>query len=179
MAQAATSTVVVSSGSPSVVGQSVTFTATVAVSLLGLALFLFRGKAGLNIDFVGGTAYGGRLTKPLTIEELRRLLDKDRQEVALKVQSVTRKQDDGRLFELVVSDGSTATVSLPNPAKGDNAAAQEANIKERASQLPDWSVEQIFVTDPENTRGGSASRFFTIRSTEKAPNLKQHAVSRM
>jgi SecD/SecF fusion protein len=155
------------------------FTATVIASVLGLALFLFRGKAGLNIDFVGGTAYGGRLTKPLTIEELRRLLEKDRQEVALKVQSVTRKQDDGRLFELVFSDGSTATVSLPNPPKGDTAAAQEANVKERASQLPDWSVEQIFVTDPENTRGGSSSRFFTIRSTEKAPDLVQVAVARL
>src|SRR5262245_22279770 len=69
------------------------FTITVALTVIGLAVFLLRGKSSLNIDFVGGTAFGGVLTKPLTIEELRNLLGKDKQDVALKVERVERKDD--------------------------------------------------------------------------------------
>src|SRR5205823_4555129 len=37
------------------------FTATSAITVLGLVLFLVRGEAGLNVDFRGGTVYAGRL----------------------------------------------------------------------------------------------------------------------
>src|SRR5262245_49308619 len=37
------------------------FALTAAMSVAGLAVFLLRGETGLNIDFVGGTAYGGQL----------------------------------------------------------------------------------------------------------------------
>jgi SecD/SecF fusion protein len=44
------------------------FTATVILTILGGTLFIMRDKAGLNIDFTGGTAYSGELKKPLSLE---------------------------------------------------------------------------------------------------------------
>src|SRR5262249_2133785 len=50
------------------------FTATILLTILGFTLFVVRGKAGLNIDFIGGTAYTGQLNKMVTISELRESL---------------------------------------------------------------------------------------------------------
>ena len=47
------------------------FTATIILSILGLALFLMRGEAGLNIDFTGGTAYTFQFKEPKTTSEVR------------------------------------------------------------------------------------------------------------
>lgn len=60
------------------------FAATAFLTVLGAALFIYRadsdpqsGKATvLNIDFTGGTAFTGRLAKPLSLRELRERLDK-------------------------------------------------------------------------------------------------------
>src|SRR5205823_1837246 len=59
------------------------FVFTVTVSVLGVLLFLARGKAALNMDFVGGTVYGGELTSFKTIDELRAMLDESRQQERL------------------------------------------------------------------------------------------------
>jgi SecD/SecF fusion protein len=59
------------------------FTATLVLTALGLGLFLWRlnpdekGRSVMNIDFIGGTAYTGKLAKPMTIEELRDKLEKN------------------------------------------------------------------------------------------------------
>ncbi|HEY1379130.1 MAG TPA: protein translocase subunit SecD, partial [Gemmataceae bacterium] len=71
------------------------FTATVVLTVIGLGVFLIRGPAGLNIDFVGGTAYGGQLTKPMDVEALRGLLSTKRQETRLAVKDVKEASDDG------------------------------------------------------------------------------------
>jgi SecD/SecF fusion protein len=47
------------------------FTATILLTILGFTLFVVRGQAGLDIDFVGGTAYTGQLNEMATIGELR------------------------------------------------------------------------------------------------------------
>ena len=48
------------------------FTATIFLTIVGAALFIYHlDKGGLNIDFRGGTAYGGVLAKPMDIKELR------------------------------------------------------------------------------------------------------------
>ncbi len=61
------------------------FTATIVLTILGAGLFVWRLPGAnaaqnqssiLNIDFTGGTAYTGRLIKPLTIGELREKLEK-------------------------------------------------------------------------------------------------------
>jgi SecD/SecF fusion protein len=61
------------------------FTATIALTVLGAALFIYRldsdhsrGKSSvLNIDFIGGTAYTAQLTEPKTLKNLRDKLEKD------------------------------------------------------------------------------------------------------
>ncbi len=60
------------------------FTATIILTILGAALFVWRmpdpaqaqKPSILNIDFVGGTAYGGELTEMVDAEQLRRVLEK-------------------------------------------------------------------------------------------------------
>jgi SecD/SecF fusion protein len=47
------------------------FTATIILSLLGLALFLYRGEEGLNIDFTGGTAYTFQFKEPKAVNDVR------------------------------------------------------------------------------------------------------------
>src|SRR5262249_16384226 len=69
------------------------FTVTVVLTVVGLAVFLWRGPAGLDIDFVGGTAYGGQLEEPLRIEQLRDLLGHRHQGERLTVKSVSQKND--------------------------------------------------------------------------------------
>ena len=56
------------------------FGATIALAVLGITLFIGRLPNDLDIDFVGGTAYGGKLTKGKTIQELRDLVDEKNQE---------------------------------------------------------------------------------------------------
>src|SRR5205085_1147092 len=56
------------------------FAATILLTVLGASIFFWRlDKGGLNIDFVGGTAYTGRLTKPVSIGDLRVAADEEGQ----------------------------------------------------------------------------------------------------
>src|SRR5262249_11379535 len=49
------------------------FTATIILTVLGGGLFLYRlDKGGLDIDFVGGTAYTGRLRSEIDLTDLRK-----------------------------------------------------------------------------------------------------------
>jgi hypothetical protein len=51
-------------------------------------------------------------------------------------------------------------------------------VRARASHLPDLSVEQIFGSG-SNLAGESGSRLFTVRTSERAPELVQVVVSRL
>src|SRR5262249_39530182 len=61
------------------------FIATVTLGVLGFALFF--GRAPFNIDFVGGTAFGSQLTRPLSIGQLRDLVSEERQNKYLEVEA--------------------------------------------------------------------------------------------
>jgi SecD/SecF fusion protein len=97
------------------------FTATIVLTIVGAAVFIYRlDRGGLNIDFTKGTAYTGKLTQFMNMQELRsHLLETD---------------------------------------------------------LPDISVEQIFVNDPEfsNDKG---SKLFTVRTSEQNVDKVQQAIS--
>jgi SecD/SecF fusion protein len=98
------------------------FAGTVILTVLGAALFVWRlDRGGLNIDFIGGTAYGGELVKPVDADELRQALAK--------------------------------------------------------SDLPDLSVEQIFISAPGYTEG-TKSRLFTVRTSEKNVNKVQDDINK-
>src|SRR5262249_21235763 len=62
------------------------FTATIVLTIFGITVFLLRGERGLNIDFVGGTAYTGELREKKDIGALRDLLGEAHQGQVLRVQ---------------------------------------------------------------------------------------------
>ncbi len=175
------------------------FGLTAISSVLGLALFLARGEKSLNVDFTQGTVYGGRLTDGqerslgTTADGKLGLLDllsKDRQDTRLKVKDVTPKRGgeagteqrtDANYYSIVYeeADGkSTAvTVTLANKPDGATEAEQMADLKARAGHLPDASVEQVFLKDDAFDQNKSAS--FTVRTTEKEPELVQVMLDRL
>ncbi|MBY0526842.1 MAG: protein translocase subunit SecD [Gemmataceae bacterium] len=157
------------------------FAATLILTFLGITIFLIRGKDGLNIDFVGGTAYGGQLAEPMDVSKLRGYLGERNQEKALKVVDVQEKNDEGTLYQITYDDGqgktTTRTVELPNKAAGNTPEERKKDVADRAKTLPDWSVEQIFLNTEPNESG--QSRFFTVRTSEKASDLVQVVVARL
>jgi len=159
------------------------FAATVSLTIIGGTVFLVRGSQGLNIDFVGGTAYGAQLKEPASMTMLRQLVSEANQHERLRVERVEEDlASDGKRFSITFAgDGPegdrTFLVALPNKAEGATREEREKSIAERASSLPDVAVEQIFLSSEPNT--GGATRFFTVRSSEKAPELVQVAVFRL
>src|SRR5262249_45654842 len=100
------------------------FTATVILTIAGAALFVYRlDKGGLNIDFVGGTAYGGQLNERGTIQDPR-------------------------------------------------------DMREQKSDLPDLSIEQSFVSDPDIS-SGNRSKLFTVRTTERNAAKVQEEINKL
>jgi SecD/SecF fusion protein len=147
------------------------FTATIILTVFGITVFLIRGKEGLNIDFTGGTAYSAQLNKAVDIKTLRSLLSEEAQKQRLHVTKVEPLGSEGRSFEITYSDNEHLKVDLPH-------AATPEELKTRASQLPDLSVEQIFLTSYAEAESGK-SRFFTVRTSEKAPELVQASIDRL
>src|SRR5262249_24880430 len=180
--------------------RNVMFIATLTLAVAGIALFIGRLPNDLNIDFVGGTAYGGQLNKALNIQELRELVEEPNQKKWLK--GVTAKEVEGSggySYQLTYEKGEPKTVSvnmanlvLPNPpapAKSEeqakyqeelrNVVAQrEAIMAQRASELPDPSAEQIFISSDEEPDPAKTKRF-NIRTSEKEPDLVQAILDRL
>jgi SecD/SecF fusion protein len=174
------------------------FTTSVALTLIGAILFVGRLPHNLNIDFVGGTAYGGALKQPVTMTELRRLVNEENQKKWLNVQAKEEPNSGGLQYALTYTnpDGTTesrtvnlANTPLPDPRDGSGELAKvieqrEAIIAARAGELPDASPEQIIVSfseeeAAETTSGDDASRHFVLRTTEKEPEIVQAVLDRV
>ena len=108
--------------------------------------------AGLNIDFVGGTAYGGQLKEPKRIDQLRDLLDHKHQEAQLKIKSVQQANESGKLFNIEYTDGPQESVAFKEPIAGATNQDREKNVAELAATLPDWSVVQTFLSSEEHSK---------------------------
>ncbi|HMF12867.1 MAG TPA: protein translocase subunit SecF, partial [Gemmataceae bacterium] len=155
------------------------FAATVILTIFGVTVFLVRGRAGLNIDFIGGTSYSGQLAAghAQDITGLRHLLSEQRQRDLLAVPEggVKPVGSDGRTFEITyateVGGSRTETVSLPNSATPEE-------VRRRAQELPDLAVKQIFLSQYREA-DPSQSRFFTVETSEKAPELVLASVNRL
>ncbi|HKB36270.1 MAG TPA: protein translocase subunit SecD, partial [Gemmataceae bacterium] len=167
----------------------VMFAVTVGLSVAGIALFGYRvSTGGLNIDFVGGTAFTGRLANSENIVTLRRLLGEECQAQALQAEVEEVPGGEGQAFKITYAAGQarvkdadgkeielnypaeTRTVHLPNPDKAEN-------VRQHARALPDLSVEQIFRSDaPANANG---SDVFNVRTTERSPDLVFAALDRL
>jgi SecD/SecF fusion protein len=163
------------------------FTATIALTVVGISVFVLRLPEDLNIDFNGGTAYGGQLVEPVSLGDLRDLLGDKNQEQFLQVAQVQRlPSEEGQYaFEITYHDPSgqdvKRTIHFPNRPGGNKATPDEeiADVRDRASKLPDLSVEQIFPGSEADVGNRSRSRFFTVRTTEKAPELVQAEIGRL
>lgn len=157
------------------------FGVTAAASILGVVLFL--GRMPLNIDFVGGTAYGGKLTRSLSLVDLRDLLDEKNQERILsEVKVADEASGEGRRFVLTYPSGDKRTVSLANPPRADEpSAARIEAVRLRARELPDPTVELIFTQDQKDVPGvdGSHSNQFVVRTSEKEVELVQAGLDQL
>jgi SecD/SecF fusion protein len=157
------------------------FTATIILTILGAAVFFSRlDSGGLNIDFMGGTAYTGLLKEPATIDELRKELDLDlaKNKAKLQLTEAPKQLDDkGTKFEVTYQgDPRPYLVQLADATTPDE-------VRQRVEDLPDLSIVQIFssATDAEGRpySEGDKSRLFTVRTQEKAAELVQAAVGRL
>jgi SecD/SecF fusion protein len=155
------------------------FALTGALTILGLGLFLARGKQGLNVDFNGGTAYSGRLAEPMDIGTLRDRLGEDSQKQRLVVADVREVPDaagkNRKVYEITYDKAAPTLVTLASDPKGATPEERAAEVKGRASHLPDWSVEQVFTAGSE----GDKSPIFTVRTTEKESEIVFAAVNRL
>jgi protein-export membrane protein SecD/preprotein translocase SecF subunit len=159
------------------------FCATSIVTVLGLILFLARTPHDLDIDFKGGTAFTGKLNMESAedIPGLRRYLEDDRQKQLLNVAAVKQTDKEGREFDIVFNDpngqrSKPYRLVLANRPEGEGRTVSDSDrekiVKDRASSLPDWSVEQIFFSeDLLKQKDATKSRFFTVRTSEKERGL--------
>ncbi len=177
------------------------FALTATLTILGLGLFLFRGEKVLNVDFTQGTAYGGRLKdgeeRSLSGSDgkmgMIELLGEDRQKKRLSVKEVVALSFGGadevtgemksaeNIYKIVYNEGdgkiTEEKVTLASRPEGADDAARISNLKARASILPDASVEQVFLKG--DSFGGNKARSFTVRTTEKEPELVQITLDRL
>ena len=168
----------------------VMFVATITLAVLGVGLFIARIGEDLNIDFVGGTLYGGKLTDPISMEELRERLEPKNQEKLLKdveveeiditgldAQGKEIKVDEGTRFNLNYPGEKARKITLANKVEGSTREARKNALKERAKKLPDPAVEQIYPSSDPQPKG--MSRYFNIRTLEKEPELVQAILDRL
>jgi SecD/SecF fusion protein len=161
------------------------------LTVAGLALFLARGERVLNVDFTQGTAYGGRLRAdaPKTLPEMLTLLSPDRQKERLAITKVEPAvlsadaadagQTAEQIYDITYADGQKVTLALSNKPDGATPAEQLENLKQRASRLPDVSVEQVFTGDDASKLGSGQSFSFTVRTTEREKELVQVMLDRL
>jgi len=156
------------------------FAATLGLSVAGIALFVGRLPAVLNIDFVGGTAYGGKLREAKTMEDLRPLIDEKKQKEVLGGVIVEEVPgSDGRRFHLTFPKGNNTQrmVSFSVVPEGTTKEAREATVKQRASLLEDATITLLFNKTTDETiiaeMNAGKSRNFQMRTTEKEAELVQ------
>ena len=172
------------------------FAITGALTVLGLALFLYRGDASLNVDFRGGTVFAGRLkdneeraltTTPDGKLGFRELLGEHNQATRLNAEKAAWENPPSSgsaatvntfVYTITYDDHTSTTVTLSQKPDGNTYEEMAQNVFARAAVLPDVSVEQMFLsTDPSFNDG--KSRYFTIRTTEKQPELVQASLDRL
>ncbi len=91
------------------------------------------------------------------------------------VEPAKDEQSKGKhVYEVKYTDGEVRRIELANDPEGSD-AEKLSSLKARASQLPDASVEQNFLSDSS----GDKSKFFTVRTTEKEIDLVQAAIDRL
>lgn len=153
------------------------FTATIILTILGATLFIYRlDKGGLNIDFMGGTAYSGQLTEMMDITELRKALEGvDLDDVSIEqvfVSSPEYSQGNKSKFF-------TVRAPIPEKLKGDPALAAQEMMEKINAKLGQKLLRidlKNFQVDPGNSR---ATLDFTIHQTDKPGFASKAQVTRL
>ncbi len=168
------------------------FAGTVLLSLAGAALFAFRvSNGGLNIDFVGGTAYRGQLAHEETIGELRKLLGvrSGAQDAALRVEDLQEiPGSKGTEWRVTYAAGQAADVIDPDTGQPRTyekytrtlllaGSTSAEDLKRRLQKLDDLSVEQVY--DANAAPDAKGSRKFNVRTTEKDAEIVLASIDRL
>jgi SecD/SecF fusion protein len=123
---------------------------TVAVSVFGLAMFLFRGEDGLNIDFNGGTAYALEFKEPKPVDEIRK-----------RAESAVDPNDPNKLKDVTVEAISregfggdqttmfTFRTSLRKEWKKQGEEREDRQVKEVQRILTDLFRGEIIMVEPK------------------------------
>lgn len=153
------------------------FAATILFSVFGIAVFLWRGSDALDIDFIGGTEFGGQLKSPASIVQLRDLLSKEKQDQRLKIENVTQTDNDGRIFAIKYAGvPSPSIVELATRPPGSTPEDRANNVQQRASHL-ETDTPKLDLSRGEG--GAGMSRYFTISTREKEQDLVLVAINRL
>ena len=134
------------------------FTATIILTVIGISVFVLRLPEDLNIDFVGGTAYGGQLTEPLNITELRTLLDEKNQTQRL---DVVRVQELPGAKARPTTSPTEMTTERKRPARSSSGTSQR--------EIRRKSAKQMWPPAPNSSR--------TFRSSKSFPASKRTPVT--
>jgi SecD/SecF fusion protein len=184
------------------------FSITAGLTLAGLGLFLYRGEAGLNVDFRGGTVFAGQLREG---EErgliktsdgklgFRELLSEENQKKRLNPVAVewenkpigtaneTPAEREAKIaalnryiYTIEYADGQKATVTL-NQKPGPAGNYDEAAM---AQDVLTRASRLPDVSVEQTFRSGESypegkSRHFTIRTTEKQQDLVRANLDRL
>jgi SecD/SecF fusion protein len=139
------------------------FTATIVLTILGASVFFYRlDRGGLNIDFTKGTAYGGKLTKAISIQELRSKLETNSDLPDLSVEQILvndpafSENGKSKLFTVRTSEQDAEKVQVSvNKQLGDllaKTALQSYKIE------PDNKRAILSFSDPSTNEPAYASR---------------------
>src|SRR5260370_25394939 len=79
---------------------------------------------------------------------------------------------EGHGFDIVYDDDTKRSVTLSDTFTPDE-------VKKLARELPDCSVEQIFLSSYAEDNRENKSRFFTVRTSEKAQDLVRVSIDRL
>lgn len=154
------------------------FVASVSLALLGLVLFLSRGKSSLNMDFVGGTVYSGELADFIEMDKLRDAFAEKEQQKKLALESDPRPTGKENEWELTYREPDSSGNRTRTVFITDSGKLAPAEVRARVESLPEPTLEMIYVNDDNLTRADT-SKLFTVRTTEKAAELVSAAVARL
>ena len=131
------------------------FTATVALSVIGLGVFLLRGEEALNIDFRGGTAYTIEFKEPQLIGTVRRAVDKQPDLPQPSVEA---------LYSEAVGGGKTDTFTIRT--------TQQDVVKVREAVKQVFGDQLVWVEVSPSPMGAATSPRFKHRAELKIANTR-------
>src|SRR5262249_26316556 len=135
--------------------------------------------------FTGGTAYSGKLIRPVDMNTLRTFFDEKSQQKQLVLAADGVKEVEGsdghRFVVKYQGEDKGRVVNLVNKPEGDDVAAREKSVAKRVTSFPDPSVEQSFPSEGvayDKEKPGQTP-VFSARTSEKEIEVVQTVLDRL